>query len=116
MPNFAEILKPITNMLKKDAVIKWSSEEKPSFETIKKDLVEAPVLANPDYTKDFFIFSFSSEETIAAMLLQKNEERHEQPISFFRRALQYAEMKYDILEKKVYALVKALKAFRVYAL
>jgi hypothetical protein len=50
------------------------------------------------------------------MLLQKNEERHEQPISFFRRALQYAEMKYDILEKKVYALVKALKAFRVYAL
>jgi hypothetical protein len=116
VPNFAEILKPITNMLKKDAVIKWSSEEKSSFQTIKKDLVEAPVLASPDYTKYFFIFSFASEETIVVVLLQKNEEGHEKPIAFFSRALRDAELKYDILEKQAYALVKALKAFRVYVL
>jgi hypothetical protein len=75
--NFVEILKPITNMLKKDAVIKWSLEEKSSFQTIKQDLVEAPVLAIPDYAKYFFIFSFASEETIVVVLLQKNEEGHE---------------------------------------
>jgi hypothetical protein len=39
--NFVEILKPITNMLKKYAVIKWSLEEKSSFQTIKQYLVEA---------------------------------------------------------------------------
>jgi hypothetical protein len=60
VPNFVVILKPITNMLKKDVVIKWFLEEKSSFQTIKQALVEAPVLANPDYTKDFFIFSFAS--------------------------------------------------------
>ena len=50
------------------------------------------------------------------MLLQKNEEGHEQPISFFSKALRDVELKYDILENQAYALVKELKSFRVYAL
>jgi hypothetical protein len=47
-------------------------------------------------------------------LLQKNVEGLEQPISFFSRALRDAEVKYDIMEKQAYALVKSLKSFRVY--
>jgi hypothetical protein len=50
-------------------------------------LVEAPVLVTPDYAKEFFIFSFTSEETNVAVLLQKNEEGHEQPIAFFSKPL-----------------------------
>ena len=73
-------------------------------------------MASPDYTKEFFIFSFSSEETIVVVLLQKNEEGHEKPIAFFSRSLRDVELKYDILDKKDYALVKELKAFRVYVL
>jgi hypothetical protein len=87
VPNFAEILKPITNMLKKDDVIKWSLEEKSTFQRIDQALVESHVLSSPDYTKYFFIFSFSSEETIVVVLLQKNGEGHEQPIDFFRKSL-----------------------------
>jgi hypothetical protein len=87
VPNVAEIWKLITNMLKRDVVIKWSSEEKSSFQTIKQDLVEAPVLASLDDTKYFFILSFASEEKIVDVLLQKNEEGHEKTIAFFSRAL-----------------------------
>jgi hypothetical protein len=87
VPNFVEILKLITNMLKKDVVIKWSLEDKSSFQTTKQALVEAPVLASPDYTKYFFIFSFALEETIVVVLLQKNEEGYDQPIAFFSRSL-----------------------------
>jgi hypothetical protein len=81
-----------------------------------KLLVEVPVLVSLDYAKELFIFSFSSEETIVAMLLQKNEEGHGQPIPFFRKSLRDAELKYEILEKQASALVKALKTFRVYVL
>ena len=73
-------------------------------------------MASPDYTKYFFIFSFSLDETIVVVLLQKNEEGHEQTISFFSKSLWDTELKYDILEKQAYALVKALKALRVYML
>jgi hypothetical protein len=58
------------------------------------------------------IFSFSSFDTLAVVLLQKNDEGFEQPISFFSRALRDAELKYDIMEKQAYALVKALKRFQ----
>jgi hypothetical protein len=79
-------------------------------------LTEAPVLVSPDYSKDFLIFSFSSFDTVAVVLLQKNVEGLEQPISFFSRALRDAEVRYDIMEKQAYALVKSLKDFRAYVL
>ena len=40
----------------------------------------------------------------------------EQPIAFFSKMLRDGELKYDIMEKNKYALVKALKYFRVYIL
>jgi hypothetical protein len=91
-------------------------EAKASFQRVKKSIGEAPVLVSPDYTKEFLIFSFASEYTIATVLLQKNDEGFEQPISFFSKILRDAELKYDILEKQAYAMVKALKDFRTYVL
>lgn len=116
IPNFAEILKPITDMLKKDVEVKWSLESRTAFQKIKQAVTEAPVLVNPQFDKEFLVFSFGSHDTIAVVLLQKNAEGYEQPISFFSKVLRDAELKYDILEKQAYALIKALKSFRVYLL
>jgi len=74
------------------------------------------MLISPDYSKDFCIFSFASTKTMVVVLLQKNDVRLEQPIAYFTRSLRDVEVKYDIMEKKAYALVKSLKAFRVYVL
>ena len=60
IPNFAEILKHITNMSKKDIEIKLKSKARQSFIDIKKELTEATVLVSLDFTKDFLIFSFAS--------------------------------------------------------
>jgi hypothetical protein len=103
-------------MLKKGNEVKWTIEPRESFVQIKRELIEAPVLVSLDYAKDFLIFSSASFDTAAAVLLQKNEEGREQPISLFSKALRDAEVRYEIMEKKTYALVKALKDFRVYVL
>jgi hypothetical protein len=103
-------------MLRKGNEVKWTVEPRGSFDQIKRALTEAPVLISPDYSKDFLIFSFASFDTMAVVLLQKNIEGLEQPISFFSQALRDAEIKYDIMEKQAYALVKSLKAFKVYVL
>ena len=104
----------ITEMLRKGSDIKWSSEAKNSFEEIKDALTKAPVLISPNFEKDFQIYSFASEHTIASVLFQKNEEGHEQPIAFYNKTLRDAPLKYNILEKQAFALIKALKDFRVY--
>jgi hypothetical protein len=114
--NFVELVKHITTMLRKGHEIKWTAEPRESFDQIKKALTEAPVLISPDYFKDFMIFSFASFDTVATVLLQKNDQGQEQPIAFFSKALRDAELRYEIMEKQAYALVKALKAFRVYVL
>jgi len=53
IPNFAELVKHITFMLKKGLEIKWTDGERRSFEAIKRDIMEAPTLISPDYSKEF---------------------------------------------------------------
>eukprot|EP00253_Pinus_taeda_P032933 PITA_32933 len=114
IPNFAELVKNITSMLKKSSEIKWTDAARKSFDSIKKAIMEAPTLISPDYSKEFHIFSFASEDTLVAILLQVDEEGSEHPVAFFSKALRDAELRYDIVEKQAYSLIKYLKAFRVY--
>ena len=67
--NFAKVVKYVNNMLKKDKKFKWYVEAKQCFTDIKWALSEAPVLVSPNFDKDFMLFSFSSEHTIAGVLL-----------------------------------------------
>jgi hypothetical protein len=96
--SLVELVKHITTILRKGNEVKWIVEPRESFNQIKKALTKAPVFINPNYSKDFLIFSFASWDTVAIFLLQKNVEGLEQPISFFSRALRDAEVKYDIME------------------
>eukprot|EP00253_Pinus_taeda_P004884 PITA_04884 len=64
----------LSNMLKKYAKVRWSLETKKSFESIKTALTQTPVLTSPQFDKDFIIFSFASEQTIATILLQKDDQ------------------------------------------
>ena len=86
-------------MFWKDKEIKWNPKSKQSFEDIKKDIFEALVLEIPDFSKEFLIFSFSSEHTVVGVLLQKNHEGHEQPIAFYSKTLRDAPLKYNFLDK-----------------
>ena len=69
IPNFAETIKQITVMLKKDQEVRWTTKEKNAFERIKIALTEGPILVSTDFTREFLTFAFASEDTIAAVLL-----------------------------------------------
>eukprot|EP00253_Pinus_taeda_P032279 PITA_32279 len=116
IPNFAKLVKHITSMLKKGSEIKWTDGARSSFEAIKQAIMEAPTLISPDYTREFYIFSFASYDTLATILLQKNDEGIEHPVAFFSKTLKEAKLRYDLIEKQAYALIKSLKAFRIYIL
>lgn len=102
-------------MLKKDAKIEWTPVTKRAFEEIKQAIVQAPVLVSPDYLQPFWIYSFASEHTSAAILTQRKEEG-EHPKTFMSTPLKDAELRYPNVEKQAYALVKAIKKFRHYIL
>jgi hypothetical protein len=114
--NFAELTKHITSTLRKNSEVRWTEEAKHSFNAIKEAIMTTPVLISPDLTKEFYIFSFASKDTIAAVLLQRNVNDQEKSVSFFSKVLRDVEVKYELLEKQAYALIKSLKDFRVYIL
>ena len=72
IPSFAEILRNIKNMLKKENEIKWIVDARKSFKDIKKSITKDPVLVSPYFDKDFLVFSWASKHTIVGVLLQKN--------------------------------------------
>eukprot|EP00253_Pinus_taeda_P016485 PITA_16485 len=116
IPNLAELSRLLNNILKKDSKVKWTVEANQAFEGIKFALTQAPVLTNPQFDREFIIFSFASQHTIVVVLLQKDDQGNEKPIAFFSKALRDEPLKYQIMEKQAYALVKAIKDFRIYIL
>ena len=105
VPNYAKVAKPFYKLLKKDVKFEWDDQGKKSFKEIKASVSKSHVLIRPDYSKDFKIFSFASEDTIAGVLLQTNDQGQYQPIAYLSRALQDSELKYHTVEKQAYALV-----------
>ena len=63
----------MTNMLKKESSVKWTTDVMKSFNLVNLSLSTTPVLVSPDYTSDFIIFSFASKHTLAAVLMQKKD-------------------------------------------
>eukprot|EP00253_Pinus_taeda_P006400 PITA_06400 len=116
IPNLAELSRLLNNMLKKDSKVKWIVEENQAFEGIKLALTQTPVLTNPQFDREFIIFSFASQHTIVVVLLQKDDQGNEKPIALFSKSLRDAPLKYQIMEKQAYSLVKAIKDFRIYIL
>lgn len=98
IPNFVEIVKPISVMLKKDLNVKWNAESKEAISC-------ASMLVSPIYSKNLQIFSFATEDTVAAVLLQKNSQNLEQSIAFISKTTRESELGYSILEKQAYASV-----------
>jgi hypothetical protein len=109
IPNFTEIIKPISNLLKNDKEFKWDDHAIIAFKTIKNAISVAPVLVSPNYLREFQVFSFDSEETIDGVLLQKNDNNQEQTIAFMNQALRDPELNYKIMKKQAYTLVQSLK-------
>eukprot|EP00253_Pinus_taeda_P031196 PITA_31196 len=112
IPKFVELVEHITSMLKKGSEIKWTDSARSSFEA----MMEAPTLISLDYTKEFYILSFASYDTLAVVLSQKNDEGVEQSVAFFSKTLRDAKLRYALIEKQGYALIKSLKTFRIYIL
>jgi len=67
IPNYVEIIREITNMLKKYKEVKWTVEYYESFSKIKGDFAEAPMLVRPDNIKQIFIFSFASPHILVVV-------------------------------------------------
>jgi hypothetical protein len=70
IPNFSKIIKPMTQLLEKEAKFKWSPQCEDAFLTLKKLLTTAPVLTQPNIKKSFDVYCDASGMSIGGVLMQ----------------------------------------------
>ena len=103
-------------MVKQSVQFKWTDVEKNAFSKIKTSIANATSLKSLNFEKYFILYTFESEDSLAAVLTQKEDGGEGYPISFMTTGLQGAEFNYPTIDKQDYAVFKAVKKFRPYIL
>nr|GEZ54003.1 reverse transcriptase domain-containing protein [Tanacetum cinerariifolium] len=84
-----------------------------AFQTLKKKLMEAPILIAPNWDLPFELMCDASNFTIGAVLGQRHE-KHFKPIHYASKTMNDAETNYTTTEKEILAVVYAFEKFRSY--
>jgi hypothetical protein len=112
--DLAHIAAPLFRLLKKDLIWKWTDDCEAAFQLLKKKLTTHPILRQPNFEKEFMVFTDASGVAIGAILAQIDDNGGEYVISYLSRLLKGAEIHYGITEKECLAVVWAIKQLRVY--
>ena len=72
--DFSKIARPLCRLLEKDAKFKFDESCQRSFEEIRSRLVEAPIMAKPDWNKEFEIICDASDYAMGAVLGQRTDK------------------------------------------
>ena len=80
--HFELIAKPLTELLKKGQLFVWSEYHEQAFQSLKKALTYAPVLALPNFDKPFVVETDASDKVVSAVLQQDGH-----PIAYVSKAL-----------------------------
>jgi hypothetical protein len=100
VPKFAEIAKPLTEMIRKGVQFKWGERQQTAFEKLKKILCSEQVLAYPDFNSQFILTTDASRVTVDGILSQV-QNGVERPISYSSRQLNTAERNYSATEVEI---------------
>ena len=111
IPDFSKLVEPLTRLTRKHAQFAWSGSCQEAFDTLKQKLSSPPVLAFPDTTKPYILYTDASNSCIGAVLGQGSGEG-ERPIQYLSHQLSKTQQNWPIIEKEAYAIVFALQKLR----
>ena len=94
----------MTRLLQKNVKFEWSEKWQASFEKLKAFLIEASVLTQPTYGKEYVIFSNASLNGLECVLMQEGKV-----VAYSLRQLKPQEKNYPTRDMELAAIVFALK-------
>ena len=109
LPDLAAMMKPLTNLTKRNMPWNWSTAEQEVFDVIKSKLTSAPVLVFYDTNKALTLENDASDYGIGSVLKQEGR-----PIAFASRTLTDTERNYAQIEKDILAVTYGLEKFHHY--
>nr|GEX43678.1 putative ribonuclease H-like domain-containing protein [Tanacetum cinerariifolium] len=108
--DFSKIARPMTHLLEKETPFVFFKECIDAFNTLKKKLIEAPILVVPDWNLPFELMCDASDYAIGAVLGQR-KSKHFQPIYYASKIMTEAQIHYTTTEKEM--LIVLLKSSKL---
>lgn len=110
--DFSELAHPLHRLTGSEDW-QWETEQQEAFEALKRVITEAPVLRMPNDEGQYRVEADSSDFATGAVLSQYQDgDWH--PIAFQSKSLSDAERNYDIFDKELLAIIRALDKWRHY--
>ena len=113
--DFSRIARPLCRLLEKDTKFNFDDSCKAAFEEIKIRLVQAPIMAAPEWDKGFEVMCDASDFAMGAVLGQRKETIF-RAIHYARKTFNEAQENYSTTEKEMLAIVFACEKFKPYIL
>jgi hypothetical protein len=107
--NFGVIYRPLTELLKKQSIFLWTSVHEEAFALLKQALIQAPVLALPNVSRQFQIETNASDCCVGVVLMQKGH-----PLAFISKALGPRTKGLSTYENEYLAIMIAIDHWRAY--
>jgi hypothetical protein len=96
IPGYANIVRPLNNLLKKDAPFVWGKEQEEAMDQLAYAVSINPVLRRPNYDKPFYLEVDASQYATGAVLSQKDDRGRMQIVGSVSHSFSPAERNYDI--------------------
>jgi hypothetical protein len=111
--DFSHHARPLFDLTRKEQKWKWDSPEASAFRKLKELVTSAPVLITPADDQPFRIEADSSDFATGAVLSQLSAEDGKwHPVAFLSKSLLETERNYEIHDKEMLAIMRALDEWR----
>ena len=121
VPYYCDVVAPIQALVKhskgkKDVNIEqfWTEVHDRALETLKELLLKKEILAFPDTSKPYTLYTDASKFNMSAVLMQKDENNKDRPIGYWSKAFHGSQIFWSALVKEARAVMEAVLHYQVY--
>jgi hypothetical protein len=101
---YSRLAGPLFELTKKNVAFVWNRDCQQAFDSLKKALVDAPILVRPNFQRPFCLNVDWSTKGVGAVLSQK-EGRFEKVVAYANKGLTMVQRKFHPMEGECYALI-----------
>jgi hypothetical protein len=112
--HYSRITAPLTALTAKDVRFEWGKAQQEAFDELKQRFTDQPILLMFDPEKPITVETDASDAALGACLSQPGPSGKLQPVAYHSRKMTGPELRYDVGDKELLAIVDAYKAWRVY--